>query len=39
MSPTRLFVASCVALITTSMVFSIRSDILDALGADFHLNK
>lgn len=39
MNPTRLFVASCVALITTSMVFSIRSDILDALGADFHLNK
>jgi MFS family permease len=27
------------ALVTTSMVFSIRSDILDALGADFHLTK
>src|SRR5581483_11021339 len=35
----RLFVASCLALITTAMVFSIRGDILDALGADFHLNK
>ena len=35
----RLFLASCVALITTSMVFSIRGDILDALGTDFHLNK
>src|SRR6476646_2739106 len=35
----RLFAASCVALITTSMVFSIRGDILDALGADFHLNR
>lgn len=27
------------ALVTTSMVFSIRGDILDALGADFKLNK
>ena len=35
----KLFVASCVALVTTSMVFSIRGDILDALGADFKLNK
>lgn len=35
----RLFVASCVALVTTSMVFSIRGDILDALGADFQLTK
>lgn len=39
MNPGRLFLASCVALVTTSMVFSIRGDILDALGADFHLNK
>jgi len=38
-NPHRLFVASCLALVTTSMVFSIRGDILDALGADFHLNK
>jgi MFS family permease len=35
----RLFIASCVALITTSMVFSIRGDILDALGGDFHLTR
>ena len=35
----KLFVASCVALVTTSMVFSIRGDILDALGADFKLSK
>jgi MFS family permease len=39
MNPRRLFIASCVALVTTAMVFSIRSDILDALGSDFHLNK
>ncbi len=39
MNPRRLFLASCVALVTTSMVFSIRGDILDALGADFHLSK
>jgi MFS family permease len=39
MHPGRLFFASCLALVTTSMVFSIRGDILDALGADFRLNK
>jgi MFS family permease len=39
MNRRRLFIASCIALITTAMVFSIRSDILDALGVDFHLNK
>ncbi len=39
MHPGRLFFASCLALVTTSMVFSIRADILDALGADFHLDK
>ncbi len=39
MHPRRLFAASCIALVTTSMVFSVRGDILDALGADFHLNK
>src|SRR5579884_1918510 len=38
-NPRRLFLASCVALITTAMVFSIRGDILDALGTDFHLTK
>jgi MFS family permease len=35
----KLFIASCVALVTTSMVFSIRVDINDALGADLRLNK
>ncbi len=39
MNARKLFLASCVALVTTSMVFSIRGDILDALGADFHLNR
>lgn len=39
MNPGRLFLASCVSLVTTSMVFSIRGDILDALGVDFHLSK
>lgn len=38
-NPGRLFFASCMALVTTSMVFSIRGDILDALGRDFHLTK
>ncbi|MCC7493561.1 MAG: MFS transporter [Fimbriimonadaceae bacterium] len=36
-NPQRLFVASCVALITTAMTFSIRSDILSAFGAEFQL--
>ena len=35
----RLFVASCIALLTTAMVFSIRAAILDDLGAHFHVNK
>jgi MFS family permease len=39
MNTRKLFIASCIALVTTSMVFSIRADILDALGADFHLTK
>ena len=39
MNTRRLFVASCVALVTTSMVFSIRGDIVDALGADFQITK
>ena len=39
MNPGRLFFASCLALVTTSMVFSIRADILDALAADFQLTK
>jgi MFS family permease len=39
MNTRRLFVASCLALVTTSMVFSIRGDIVDALGADFQISK
>ena len=34
MNTRRLFVASCLALLTTSMVFSIRGDIVDALSVD-----
>jgi hypothetical protein len=33
-----LFFTSCVALVTTAISFSMRGDVLDALGADFHLN-
>jgi MFS family permease len=32
---TRLFIASCLSLIATSMAFSIRADIIPALKADF----
>src|SRR5262245_18953426 len=39
MNPRKLFLASCSALVTTSMVFSIRGDILDAIGRDFHLDR
>lgn len=35
----RLFVASCIALMTTAMVFSVRAAILDDLGAQFQVNK
>jgi MFS family permease len=35
----RLFVASCVAIATTGVVFSIRGDILDALGSEFRLSR
>src|SRR5262249_28317922 len=39
MNPRKLFVTSCLALVTTSMVFSIRGDIIDAVSADFHITK
>ena len=39
MNRNRLFVASCIALVTTSMFFSIRGDAADALGTDFQLTK
>jgi MFS family permease len=38
MNRNKLFVISCVALITTAIAFSVRGDILDALGTDFHLS-
>ena len=39
MNRNRLFIASCVALVTTSMFFSIRGDAADALANDFQLTK
>ena len=39
MNRNRLFVASCIALVTTSMFFSIRGDAADALANDFQLTK
>src|SRR5437764_4883304 len=38
MNRSKLFLISCVALITTAVAFSIRGDVLDAIGVDFHLN-
>jgi MFS family permease len=38
MNRNKLFVISCVALTTTAIAFSVRGDILDALGTDFHLS-
>lgn len=38
-NPRRLFAASCLALITTAVAFSIRGDILDALTADLQLTR
>lgn len=35
----QLFIASCLALVTTAMVFSVRAAVLDDLGAHFHVNK
>ena len=35
----RLFIASCVAVATTGIVFPIRGDILDALGTEFRLTR
>jgi len=38
MKTSRLFVASCVSLVTTSMVFAIRGDIEPAMSASFQLS-
>ena len=34
----KLFVASCLALLVTSLSFGIRAGILSRLGVEFHLN-
>lgn len=39
MHPRRLFIASCLALVTTAMAFAIRGDVLDAMGNTFGLTK
>ena len=39
MNKQKLFVASCVSLVTTSMVFAIRGDIAPALSASFQLTN
>jgi MFS family permease len=39
MNRQKLFVASCVSLVTTSMVFAIRGDIAPALSAAFQLTN
>jgi fucose permease len=39
MNKQRLFVASAISLLTTSMVFAIRGDIEGALSTAFHLSK
>lgn len=39
MEKSKLFVTSCVSLVTTSMVFAIRGDIADAMSAAFHLSN
>jgi len=39
MDRTRLFVASCVSLVTTAMVFAIRGDVAGDMAAAFHLTN
>lgn len=39
MEKSRLFAASCVSLVTTSMVFAIRGDIANDMAAAFHLSN
>jgi MFS family permease len=36
--PNKLFVASCLALLVTSLSFGIRAGILGGLGVEFHLS-
>ena len=39
MDRSRLFIASCISLVTTSMVFAIRGDIATDMAAAFHLSN
>jgi fucose permease len=39
MDKSRLFLASCVSLVTTAMVFAIRGDIATAMAGVFHLTN
>lgn len=39
MNPTRLFVASCISLVTSAFTFSVRGTILDAWGTEFAMSK
>src|SRR6476469_10521431 len=39
MQKQRLFVASCVSLVTTSMVFAIRGDVAGPMSSAFHLTN
>jgi predicted MFS family arabinose efflux permease len=36
---TRIFRASCVAMVATAMCFGVRAEIMDALGSQFHLTN
>jgi MFS family permease len=37
MNQSKLFLTSCVSLVTTAMVFAIRGDVADAMSGTFHL--
>jgi MFS family permease len=37
MNKSKLFLASCVSLVTTAMVFAVRGDVADAMSGAFHL--
>ena len=39
MDKSKLFLASCVSLVTTAMVFAIRGDIATAMAGAFHLTN
>ncbi|MFY0252573.1 MFS transporter [Chitinophaga sp. 30R24] len=36
--PQKLFIASCIALLVTSLSFGIRAGMISSFGVDFHLN-